>query len=235
MVPTLLSFLRIGVPKGLFKATGRDNVGFMTNHLRTRTLASLTVVLSLAVAPLAHAKDKAKKADAKPKNHSAVILTTAGKIEVKLFDDIAPKTVENFIALSKGTKAWTDPATGKEVKGKPLYNGTIFHRVIPGFMIQGGDPAGNGTGGPGYQFEDEFSDSQGFDRPGVLAMANAGPGTNGSQFFITAKPTPWLNHHHTIFGEVTKGMDVVDKIINAPRGQNDRPEKPVSIKKITIK
>jgi peptidyl-prolyl cis-trans isomerase A (cyclophilin A) len=168
------------------------------------------------------------------KDKTAVIKTSAGDITVKLFADKAPKTVDNFIGLATGKKEWTDPA-GKKMKKKPLYNGTIFHRVIPDFMIQGGDPKGDGTGGPGYQFEDETSPSDSFDRPGILAMANAGPNTNGSQFFITVKPTPWLNGRHTIFGEVTKGKEVVDKIVSAPRGPADRPENPVKIKKITVK
>jgi peptidyl-prolyl cis-trans isomerase A (cyclophilin A) len=184
----------------------------------------ILLVTSLLVSSLAFAKDK-----------TAIIHTTDGDITVKLFADKAPKTVENFIGLAKGKKEWTDPKTGKTVKGKPLYNGTIFHRVIPGFMVQGGDPMGNGTGGPGYQFEDEFSPSDAFDHPGILAMANSGPNTNGSQFFITVKETPWLNGHHTIFGEVTQGMNVVDKIVNAPRGAQDMPEKPVKIKSISIK
>jgi peptidyl-prolyl cis-trans isomerase A (cyclophilin A) len=165
----------------------------------------------------------------------AVIKTTAGNITVKLFAEKAPKTIANFVGLSTGKKEWKDPKTGNMVKGKPLYNGTIFHRVIPDFMIQGGDPAANGTGGPGYQFEDEFTPSDSFDKPGILAMANAGPNTNGSQFFITVKPTPWLNGKHTIFGEVTKGMDVVNKIVSAPKGPNDMPTDPVKIIKITIK
>jgi peptidyl-prolyl cis-trans isomerase A (cyclophilin A) len=166
---------------------------------------------------------------------TAVINTTAGEITVKLFPDKAPKTVENFIGLATGKKEWTDPRTGKVEKNKPLYNGTIFHRVIPGFMIQGGDPTGTGAGGPGYQFEDEFAPDLTFSKPGLLAMANAGPGTNGCQFFITVKETPWLNNHHTIFGEVTKGMNVVDKIVAAEKGPGDRPIKPVEIKSIKIK
>ena len=168
------------------------------------------------------------------KDTTAVIKTTAGSITVKLFPDKAPKTVENFIALATGKKEWTDPKTGKKSK-KPLYNGTIFHSVIPNFMIQGGDPLGNGTGGPGYQFEDEFSPDLTFAKAGILAMANAGPGTNGSQFFITVAATPWLNNHHTIFGEVTKGMDVVNKIVSAPKGAQDMPEKPVKITSISVK
>lgn len=166
---------------------------------------------------------------------TALIKTTAGDITVKLFDEKAPKTVENFKGLATGKKEWTDPKTRKPMKGKALYSGTIFHRIIPGFMIQGGDPLGNGTGDPGYRFEDEIAPGLTFDKPGLLAMANAGPGTNGSQFFITVKPTPWLNGRHTIFGEVTGGMKVVEKIISAPRGPNDLPAKPVKITSIVIK
>jgi peptidyl-prolyl cis-trans isomerase A (cyclophilin A) len=179
-------------------------------------------------------KVAAKKEDAAASASQAVIHTTAGKITVKLFPDKAPKTIENFLGLASGKKEWTDPKDGKKKK-TPLYNGTIFHRVIPGFMIQGGDPAGNGTGGPGYTFEDETKPSDNFDKPGILAMANAGPNTNGSQFFITVKATPWLNGRHTIFGEVTSGMDVVEKIVSAPRDAGDRPNTPVKITKITTK
>lgn len=196
----------------------------MKENFASATLLFSLLASGLAFAPYAQAKD-------------AIIKTTAGDITVKLFDDRAPKTVENFVGLATGKKEWTDPKSEKrkKIKGKPLYNGTIFHRVIPDFMIQGGDPLGNGTGGPGYQFEDETKPSDSFDKPGILAMANAGPNTNGSQFFITVKATPWLNGRHTIFGEVTKGMDVVNKIVNAPRGPNDMPEKPVKIKSIRIK
>jgi len=177
----------------------------------------------------------AKAAPATVKTKTAIISTSAGEITVKLFPDKAPIAVENFIGLATGKKDWTDPNTGKKMHGKPLYNGTIFHRVIPGFMIQGGDPLGRGMGGPGYTFEDETSPLDYFDHAGILAMANAGPNTNGSQFFITLKPTPWLNGKHTIFGEVTKGMDVVQKIVDAPRGADDRPNDPVKIKSIKIK
>lgn len=168
------------------------------------------------------------------KNPVAVIKTNMGTITLTLFKDKAPKTVENFIGLAKGTKEWTDPKTGKKMKGKSLYTGTIFHRVIPDFMIQGGDPLGQGVGGPGYKFEDEFSPLDNFNKPGILAMANAGPGTNGSQFFITVAPTPHLNQHHTIFGEVTSGMDVVMKISKVDRGAMDRPNKEVKIESIKI-
>ena len=164
----------------------------------------------------------------------ALIKTTQGEIVIKLFTKQAPLTIENFVGLATGTKNWRDPRTKKEMEGTPFYSGTIFHRVIPNFMIQGGDPTGTGTGGPGYRFADEFDPSLKFDRPGLLAMANSGPGTNGSQFFITLAATPWLNNNHTIFGEVVSGMDVVNAIVNAPRGANDLPKTPVSIEAITI-
>jgi peptidyl-prolyl cis-trans isomerase A (cyclophilin A) len=144
----------------------------------------------------------------------ATFKTSLGEIVVKLLPDKAPKTVENFVGLAEGTKEWTDPRSGQKVK-KPLYDGTVFHRVIPDFMIQGGDPLGTGTGGPGYRFADEIGPDNRFSRPGLLAMANAGPNTNGSQFFITEVPTPHLDHGHTIFGEVVKGGDLVPKIARA--------------------
>jgi peptidyl-prolyl cis-trans isomerase A (cyclophilin A) len=144
----------------------------------------------------------------------ATFQTSAGDIVVKLLPEKAPKTVENFLALAEGTRDWTDPRTSQKVK-RPLYDGTVFHRVIPDFMIQGGDPLGTGTGGPGYRFGDEIGPDNKFDRPGLLAMANAGPNTNGSQFFITEVPTPHLNRGHTIFGEVVKGGDLIAKIARA--------------------
>ena len=161
----------------------------------------------------------------------ATLKTSMGEIVIQLFDDKAPKTVANFVDLASGTKEWTDPKTREKVK-RPLYNGTIFHRVIPGFMIQGGDPLGNGTGGPGYRFEDEFNPDLKHSKPGILSMANAGPNTNGSQFFITQKPTPWLDGKHSVFGEVVKGQNVVDAIINAPRDLRDRPMKDVVIQEV---
>ncbi|MFQ5597336.1 MAG: peptidylprolyl isomerase [Nitrospiria bacterium] len=163
----------------------------------------------------------------------AIFTTTLGKVTITLFEKKAPKTVENFVGLSEGTKTWTDPNTGKEIK-KPFYDGLVFHRVIPGFMIQGGDPMGNGMGGPGYQFKDEFSPILKFDRPGRLAMANAGPNTNGSQFFITEGATPHLNNRHTIFGQVYEGQDVVGKISSTPRDRRDRPKTDVVIEKVEI-
>ncbi len=169
--------------------------------------------------------------DGKGKNMFALMETSLGKIKVKLFPDKAPKTVDNFVGLVEGTKEWMDPKSGKKEK-KPLYNGTVFHRVIKKFMIQGGDPLGNGTGGPGYKFEDEFSDLK-HTKPGILSMANAGPGTNGSQFFLTVEPTPWLDNKHTIFGEVVEGMDIVKKI-SETKADNDRPVEPVVLKSVKI-
>ena len=171
---------------------------------------------------------------ARPAGTYAIFETSLGNIICKLFDKEAPKTVENFIGLAEGTKEFVNPMTGKKEK-RNYYDGLTFHRVIPQFMIQGGDPQGTGMGGPGYQFEDETKGSpHKFDKKGKLAMANAGPNTNGSQFFITVVPTDWLTGKHTIFGEVVEGQDVVDKITAVPRGRNDRPSKDVVLKKVTI-
>lgn len=145
------------------------------------------------------------------KNLWATFCTSKGEIVVKLLVKESPKTVENFVGLATGEKEWLDPRTQQKTQA-PLYDGTVFHRVIPDFMVQGGDPLGRGTGGPGYQFEDEFHGGLTFNRPGLLAMANAGPNTNGSQFFITEVPTTWLNNKHTIFGEVVKGFELVPDI-----------------------
>jgi peptidyl-prolyl cis-trans isomerase A (cyclophilin A) len=163
----------------------------------------------------------------------ATLHTTKGDIEIRLFSDHAPKTVANFVELAEGTKEWKDPRSGSKTTTK-LYDGTVFHRVIDGFMIQGGDPLGSGRGGPGYQFADEFHPELAFNRPYLLAMANAGPNTNGSQFFITVGPTPHLNRKHTIFGEVTKGSDVVDAIATVPVGAGDRPRTDIVINSVTI-
>ena len=163
----------------------------------------------------------------------AIFDTSLGKIAVRLFEKEAPQTVGNFVGLAEGTKEFTDPKTGKKAK-RPFYDGLIFHRVIPQFMIQGGCPLGTGTGDPGYRFADEFHSSLRHDKPGKLSMANAGPGTNGSQFFITVAATPWLDNRHTIFGEVVEGMDIAVKISETPRGPNDKPKQPVELKSVKI-
>jgi peptidyl-prolyl cis-trans isomerase A (cyclophilin A) len=160
--------------------------------------------------------------------------TSEGKIVCRLFEKEAPKTVQNFIDLAEGAREWTHPTSRKKSKDR-LYDGTIFHRVIPEFMIQGGDPAGTGMGGPGYQFEDETKGSaHRFDKKGKLAMANAGPNTNGSQFFITLVPTEWLTGKHTIFGEVVEGQEVADKIVTLPQNRQNKPNKDVELKSVVI-
>ena len=159
--------------------------------------------------------------------------TTEGNFTVRLFEEEAPKTVANFIGLAEGTKEWTDPRTNRRVT-QPYYDGVIFHRVIDGFMIQGGDPLGQGIGGPGYTFADEFHPSLRHDKPGILSMANRGPNTNGGQFFITLAPTPHLDDRHSVLGEVVDGMDVVRAIGSTPTGDRDRPIKDVVIQSITI-
>ena len=164
---------------------------------------------------------------------TARLTTTQGAVTIRLFPDHAPKTVRNFVELAEGGREWTDPRTRAVTKDK-LYDGTVFHRVIAGFMIQGGDPLGTGTGGPGYRFADEIHPDLRFDKPYLLAMANSGPGTNGSQFFITVAPTPWLNGKHTIFGEVIGGADVVDKISRVQTVPGDRPVTAVVVESVTI-
>ena len=169
----------------------------------------------------------------------AVVHTSMGDIALDLFPDHAPNTVNNFVGLARGEREWTDPRTGQKTS-RPLYDGTVFHRVLQDFMIQGGDPLGNGTGGPGYQFNDEIHPELAFNEPYLLAMANAGKrmgkGTNGSQFFITVVPTPWLQGKHTIFGKVADqaSKDVVDAIISVPTGANDRPASDVVIESVEI-
>ncbi|HEV2374334.1 MAG TPA: peptidylprolyl isomerase [Streptosporangiaceae bacterium] len=164
---------------------------------------------------------------------NAIITTNHGRIIVRLFPDHAPKTVRNFVELSQGGRTWTDPRTGQATTSK-LYDGTVFHRVISDFMIQGGDPLGTGTGGPGYKFADEIHPDLSFSRPYLLAMANAGPGTNGSQFFITVVPTPWLNGKHTIFGEVTEGKEIVDAISRVKTARGDRPAEDIVLESVQI-
>lgn len=153
----------------------------------------------------------------------AVFDTTEGRFKIKLFDDKAPNTVQNFVDLAEGTKT-----------GKPFYDGLIFHRVIPDFMVQGGCPEGSGRGGPGYKFADEFHPSLRHSKPGILSMANSGPGTNGSQFFVTVAATPHLDNRHSVFGEVVEGYDVVEKISRLPRDSGDRPKNGAKINSVKI-
>jgi len=160
--------------------------------------------------------------------------TSEGNFKIRLFDKEAPNTVANFVGLAEGSKEWRDPATGERRKA-PFYDGVIFHRVINGFMIQGGDRLGQGTGGPGYKFADEFHPSLRHSKPGILSMANAGPNSNGGQFFITLAPTPHLDNRHSVFGEVDSGMDVVQKIGSTKTGAQDRPVKDVVIQSVKIR
>jgi len=160
--------------------------------------------------------------------------TSEGNFTARLFEAETPNTVANFTGLADGSKEWTDPRSGQRVK-QPYYNGTVFHRVIADFMIQGGDPLGQGTGGPGYNFGDEFRPTLRHSKAGILSMANRGPNTNGGQFFITLVPTPWLDDKHSIFGEIVEGMDVVEKIGKTPTSKpGDRPLKPITIQSVTI-
>jgi peptidyl-prolyl cis-trans isomerase A (cyclophilin A) len=205
--------------------------------IRARSLLPLLLSspLALAAGPAAD-KDTAGKwtkaaQDGRPLY--ATLKTNEGDIVVMLYSKDAPKTVANFVGLASGEKEWTDPKTHQKAR-RPLYDGTIFHRVIPNFMVQGGDPLGNGTGDPGYKFEDEFKSGLKFDKVGLLAMANSGPGTNGSQFFITVAKTPWLNNKHTIFGEVVSGYNVVEKISTVPTSQGNRPNKDVVLTKVVV-
>jgi len=160
--------------------------------------------------------------------------TSEGNFTARLFDAETPNTVANFTGLADGSKEWTDPRSGRKVK-QPYFNGTVFHRVIDGFMIQGGDPLGQGTGGPGYTFADEFHPKLKHEKAGILSMANRGPDTNGGQFFITLAATPWLDNKHSVFGEITEGMDVVKKIGGTATGKpGDRPVKPITIESVKI-
>ena len=185
--------------------------------------------------PLPDAPQATAAASIVPNGPTVVMDTSMGRITCQFFQKQAPKTVANFIALAQGTHDWTDPATKNVMHRKPLYDGTIFHRVIPEFMIQGGDPTGTGMGDPGYSFADEFDPDLGFDVPGRLAMANSGPNTNGSQFFITEVPTQHLNQHHTIFGQCDEAsVNVVKTIARVQADSDDKPLQPVVLKKVTI-
>jgi peptidyl-prolyl cis-trans isomerase A (cyclophilin A) len=164
----------------------------------------------------------------------AEFATTEGSFTIRLFDQEVPETVANFVGLAEGTKEWTHPGTQQKMTNTPFYDGIIFHRVIKDFMIQGGDPLGQGIGGPGFKFKDEFHPSLRHTKAGILSMANAGPNTNGSQFFITLGPTPHLDNRHSVFGEVTEGMDVVRRIGTTPTGRQDRPVKDVVINSVKI-
>ena len=206
---------------------------YMLKHVTALlVLFSLPLLSQTATTTKPAAKKPAAASAAQP---TAIIDTTAGKLTCTLFPNQAPIGVANFIGLARGTKDWINPATGRKMHGVPLYNGTIFHRVIPEFMIQGGDPAGNGTGDPGYKFKNETSPDLIFDRPGRLAYANAGPDTNGSQFFITEVPYPSLDGNYTIFGQCDEpSVEIVKMMARMARNSNDRPDDPVKINKITI-
>ena len=188
------------------------------------------VAVALIVQSQGAQRDEDTKASSEPQ--FATFVTSKGDIKVRLLPETAPKTVENFVGLATGTKEWTDPRTGEKSMA-PLYNNTIFHRVIPDFMIQGGDPLGTGTGGPGYQFEDETEAGPSFDKPGLLAMANSGPDTNGSQFFITVSQPTHLNGRHTIFGEVIEGQSVADEISKVPTSEG-KPVEDVVLREVRI-
>jgi peptidyl-prolyl cis-trans isomerase A (cyclophilin A) len=160
--------------------------------------------------------------------------TTMGNIIIRLEEERAPNTVKNFVGLATGTQPWKDPKSGEEKTGVPYYDGLIFHRVIPDFMIQGGCPIGQGTGNPGYRFQDEFHPELRHSGPGILSMANSGPATNGSQFFITERATPHLDNKHSVFGQVVAGLDLIGKIARAPKGGGDRPNPPITMQKVEI-
>ncbi|MBL8952334.1 MAG: peptidylprolyl isomerase [Myxococcaceae bacterium] len=197
-------------------------------------MKTLVLALTVLLPAAALADGKLMKAASEGKDLYATFTTSEGSFVVKLFSKEAPKTVTNFVGLATGEKEWTDPRDGKKKTGVALYSESICHRIIAGFMIQCGDPTGTGRGDPGYRFEDEFQSGRGFDKPGLLAMANAGPGTNGSQFFVTVSTPKYLNNKHTIFGEVVSGYDQVEKISKVATQPGDKPVKDVVIKKIEI-
>jgi peptidyl-prolyl cis-trans isomerase A (cyclophilin A) len=214
----------------------RTNLLISTLAIAVTTIAALAQETQKPVEPaLPDAPQATAAALIRPNGPTVVMDTSMGRITCQFFQKEAPKTVANFIALAEGTKDWTDPQTHQKIHNKSLYNGTIFHRVISDFMIQGGDPIGTGTGDPGYTFEDEFNPDLNFDVPGRLAMANSGPNTNGSQFFITEVPTEHLNQKHTIFGQCDEpSINVVKAIARVQRDDNDKPVTPVILQKVTI-
>lgn len=193
-----------------------------------------TGLVMLAVICLAACGEGEMEIDPSKPATRMIIETTMGTITCELYPDKTPMTVDVVAGLADGTKEWTHPKTGQKMVDTPYYDGIIFHRVIPNFMIQTGDPLGEGIGGPGFQFEDEFDESLTFTRPGLLAMANRGPNTNGGQFFITVTETPHLNFKHTIFGRVVEGQDVADAISNAPTGGGNKPRQEISMKRVEI-
>ena len=218
------------------------NIAISENKYKTVFWIYLVAFVLMAFSFNAQSAEKKSKTTSKPSQKTqtqkgtpmfAIFETNKGNIKIKLFTDKAPKTVENFVGLAEGTKEFTDPKTGQKTK-RPFYDGLIFHRVIPNFMIQGGCPLGTGTGDPGYRFVDEFDASLKHDKPGKLSMANAGPNTNGSQFFITVAATPWLDGKHAIFGEVVEGYENVDAISKVKTGSMDRPVEPVILKHVKI-
>lgn len=235
MKPIIVSLLAASMLMSL-SACSEKQEGSQTDQLNSNNQNGETKVTETKettetqATPAAAAAADAEKG---VKEMIATMETNMGTIKIRLFHKDAPKTVANFVGLAEGTKEYTDPKTGNKTKGH-FYDGLIFHRVIPGFMIQGGDPLGTGTGGPGYEFEDEFSPKLRHSKAGILSMANAGKNTNGSQFFITDGPTPHLDNMHSVFGEVTDGLDIVKKIANAPRNAMDKPKEEVKITKLTI-
>ncbi|MBF5040870.1 MULTISPECIES: peptidylprolyl isomerase [Myxococcaceae] len=201
---------------------------------RPFSLSALLLAVLMLAAPAFAAGNKWTQRVAAGQDVWATVQTSQGDFTLRLFSKDAPKTVASFVGLATGQKEWTNPETGKPTK-KPLYEGVTFHRVIPGFMIQGGDPTGTGAGSVGFNVPDEFHNGHTFDKPGMAAMANVGrPDTNSSQFFVTVAPTQYLNDRHTIFGEVVQGYDVVEKISKVPTSRGNRPEEPVVIRKVVL-
>lgn len=220
------------------QAPGQLNQSKISTALWIYLAAFILMTLSFTAQSAETTKAKTKKDSASASTQKgtpmyAVFETSKGTFKIKLFADKTPKTVENFVGLAEGTKEFTDPKTKEKVK-RPFYDGLIFHRVIPNFMIQGGCPLGTGTGDPGYKFADEIVKDLKHDKPGKLSMANAGPNTNGSQFFITVAATPWLDGRHTVFGEVTEGYDIVEAISKVKTGAMDKPSEPITIKHVKI-